>query len=326
MNRARFRELSRDVIAVLGAASGLTGPLRRHRGHLVVVTFHRILPDSLRDQYPYPNLVVTPEELDWLLGTLARGYTLGPLGELHARHVAGECSAKPFMAVTFDDGQLDNFVHARPVLERHGVRASFFVPVNAIDEAEALWHDQLGFAVLALRRAGCAEPEPLALVDAAKRLSPAERAELVRHWVDRARTVVPAWAGMMSWEQVRTLCADGHEIGSHSMSHALLPQCDERTLRVEAACSKARIEGELGVRVDSFCYPNGDWDRRTVEAVRAAGYRRAVTTRWGSNPPGAPTMALRRCDIDIRRLRDRRGACSASLLSLRLSGMHPRVG
>ncbi len=318
--RADLRVLARDTVAALAAASGLTAPRRRHRGRLVVVTFHRVLPRALRDRYPYPNLAVTPDELGWLLSTLAKDYTLGPLSELHARHASGEHPARPFMAVTFDDGQRDNFEHARPVLVRSGVRASFFVPVDAIDRAEPLWHDRLGFAALALGHA-----DPLALASAAKRRSPAERDALVRRTVERAGAPVPAWAGMMSWAEVRTLAREGHEIGSHSMSHALLPQCDERALRDEVGRSRSRIEGEIGAPVASFCYPNGDWDRRAADAVRAAGYRRAVGTRWGSNPPGAPALALRRCDVDSRRLRDRRGACSAALLSLRLSALDPRA-
>jgi len=317
---------ARDAIAALGAASGLTAA-RRHQGRLVVATLHRVLPRALRDQYPYPNLAVTPEELSWLLAMLARRYTLGTLSELHTRHATGERPARPFLAVTFDDGQLDNFEHARPVLARHGVRASFFVPVNAIDRAEPLWHDQLGFAALALARRHGPAPahEPLAVASAAKQLAPAEREALVRRMVERTGAAVPAWAGMMSWAQVRALAGEGHEIGSHSMSHPLLPQCDDRAVRDEVGGSKARIEDAIGGPVESFCYPNGDWDRRAADAVRNAGYRRAVSTRWGSNRRGASELTLRRCELEGERVRDRRGACSEALLSFRLSGLNPRV-
>ena len=320
-----FRSFLRDGAAATAATCGLTAPRLRHEGRLLVVTLHRVLPPALRDSYPFPNLAVTPEELDWLLATLSLRYTLGPLAELHARHLAGERPAQPFAAITFDDGQLDNYEHALPVLARHGVRASFFVPVDAIDRSEPLWHDRLGFAALALRRAGRIGTSPGELASSAKRRSPAEREALVRSMVERAVAPAPAWAGMMSWRQVRALASAGHEIGSHSMSHPLLPQCDARTLRDEVGRSKARIEEELGAPVESFCYPDGDWDRCVAEAVRAAGYRRAVDTRWGSNAPAAPALALRRCDVDARRLRDRRGRCSSALLAFRLSGLDPRL-
>lgn len=309
--------MARDTAALLAARSGLTAAQRVHRGRLLVITLHRVLPASLRARYPYPGLVLTPEELDWLLASLAPSYTLGPLAELHDRHQRGERPARPFLAITFDDGQRDNVEHARPVLARHGVRATFFVPVEAIDRHEPLWHDRLGFAA---RARGLA---PLELAERAKALDPVARDALVNAL--SLSVSVPRWAGMMRWTDVRALATEGHEIGSHSMSHPILPQCDDGALRYEIERSRAHIEAAAGVVVRSFCYPNGDWDPRALRELAAAGYRRAVTTRFGTNPKDAPPFTLRRCDIDPCRLRDRRGALSPELLQLRLSGLHPRA-
>ncbi len=321
-----MRHFARDAIAHAGARTGWLAPTR---GKLVVLTFHRVLPAEQRARYPYPGLTITPGELSWLLCALAPRYTLGPLAELHRRHAAGERPERPLLALTFDDGQRDNSVHARPVLTRHGVRATFFVPVDAIESQRPLWHDELGFAVRsagergvlsglfrARRRTKALAP---ALAEVAKTLSPTDRERLVRALKVRTGAEVPAWAGMMSWSEVRALAAEGHEIGSHSMSHVLLPQCDEGTLDHEAARSKAIIEERIERPVESFCYPNGDSDARVVAAVRRAGYQRAVTTRAGTNGPRAPTFTLSRCDMDPRRLCDRAGALSPSVLQLRLA-------
>jgi peptidoglycan/xylan/chitin deacetylase (PgdA/CDA1 family) len=129
----------------------------------------------------------------------------------------------------------------------------------------------------------------------------------------------------MGWEQLRELARDGHEIGSHSASHALLPQVGDAELERETAGSRQTLESRLDVPVDSFCYPNGDWDDRTVAAVRKAGYRRAVTTRWGSNAPGAAPFTLRRCDMDAAPVLDAGGRPAEVLLAWRLSGLHPRL-
>lgn len=341
MVASRAKRALRDAAAGIGAWCGLTAPARRHAGRLVVATFHRVLPEELRARYPYPGLAVTPEELDWLLVELGRAYTLGTLADTHRRHVAGERPDRPLLAVTFDDGQRDNFEHARPVLARRGVRATFFVPVDAIDRQEALWHDRLGFAakvaaepargaplrarLAALGVAFEAGEAPSALAERAKAVAPARRAALVEALEAEAGAAVPDWGAMMRWDEVRALAAENHEIGSHSMSHTLLPQCDDDAVRREVAESRARIEAELGAPVESFCYPNGDFDARAVAALEDAGYLRAVTTRWGTNAPGAPRFLLARCDMDAFRLRDAAGGLSTPLLRLRLSGLHPSL-
>lgn len=59
----------------------------------------------------------------------------------------------PFMkkkiAVTFDDGYADNYHNAKPVLERYGIPATFFIMTGAIDSREEFWWDEIGRAVLA---------------------------------------------------------------------------------------------------------------------------------------------------------------------------------
>lgn len=331
----------RDAAAMFGASCGLTAASRRHRSRLVIITLHRVLPASLRARYPYPGLCVTPDELDWLLVELRRDYSIGTLAEQHGRHLREVRGRKPLLAITFDDGQLDNYEYARPVLERHGVRGTFFVPAGAIDSGAPLWHDRLGFAAMLARdpergaglRSLLAErgvlfdvgDAPQRLADWAKGLGPSRRASLLEVLVSEAGAGVPPWARMMRWDEVRSLAAEGHEIGSHSMSHPLLSQCSDDELDFELAESRASIEAETGERCESFCYPGGDFDERAIAGLAAAGYARAATTKWGTNTKGAHRFFLDRCDMDVFRLRDSAARLSGPLLRLRLSGLHPAL-
>jgi peptidoglycan/xylan/chitin deacetylase (PgdA/CDA1 family) len=297
-----------------------------------------------------------------VLTTLARDYTLGSLAALHplvsnATGAARAPSPKPLLAITFDDGQQDNFEHARPVLARHGVRATFFVPVEALESGVPLWHDRLGFAAMALAegRGGvrarerveslgvdpAADRLPARLAERAKRLSTAARKALTDELLERTGAEVPAWAGMMRPAELRLLAAEGHEVGSHTMTHPILPRCDDAQVRFEVVESKRRLERIVGRSIESFCYPNGDWDRRALDALAGAGYARAVTTAPGLGSRRTPPFLLPRHDIDAARLRDRRGALSPAILAWRLrarlltghhslyeiarvSAMHPR--
>src|SRR6185436_10911297 len=95
--------------------AGFTTPARRGHERLSIVTFHRVLQKRARELYPYPNLAVTPQRLDELLSFLTEHYDCGPLAVQHARYLARERSARPLLAVTFDDGQHDNYAEAVPV-------------------------------------------------------------------------------------------------------------------------------------------------------------------------------------------------------------------
>jgi peptidoglycan/xylan/chitin deacetylase (PgdA/CDA1 family) len=335
--RPAVRDLAGDLLYTVG----LTRPGRgAHR--LNVVTFHRVLPQAQLREYPLPAIAVSVEEFAWFVEFFCSHFTVDTFANAARRWEAGERPARPLLAMTFDDGQRDNALHAVPVLERFGVRGSFFVPVQTVDEDGTLWHDRLGYAAAALLRTDrAAASRALAqlgapelqdakatvqgLVERAKRLTPARRDEFVEA-TERAAggNARPAWDGMMSWEQLRGMVARGHEVGSHSMTHQLLPQLDDDALADEVAGSRRVLEAKLGCTVETFCYPNGDADARVVRAVKDAGYARALSTRWGPNEPGTGPYELSRCDIQGATSRTRKGELSRSRLALRLSPLQAR--
>ena len=335
--RPTVRDLAGDLLYTFG----LTRPDRgSHRLH--VVTFHRVLPQAQLREYPLAAIAVSVEEFTWFVEYFAANFTVDTFANAARRWEAGERPARPFLAITFDDGQRDNALHAVPVLERFGVPGSFFVPVKAIEDNDSLWHDRLGYAAAKLLQTDpaaatrvlgqlrvAASPDVAAtvqaLVERAKRLDPARRDAFVDA-TERAAggNARPAWDGMMTWEQLRAIVAGGHEVGSHSMTHQLLPQLDDAGLAYEIGESRRVLEARLGCKVETFCYPNGDADARVLQAVKDAGYARALSTRWGPNEPGASPFEVSRCDIQGATSRSRKGVLSESRLALRLSPLQPR--
>jgi peptidoglycan/xylan/chitin deacetylase (PgdA/CDA1 family) len=336
---ASLRPWVRDLGAGLLQRTTLISPARLARDKLSIVTFHRVLPaHELRD-YPIPGIAVTPEELDWLLGLFVTHYTPGTLGEMATRFALGDRPEKPLLAITFDDGQRDNHRHAREVLAAHAVHASFFVVANATENNETLWHDRVAYALAALLqrdkahaaqlllRLGAdphAADPPNAAVAHAKHMTPGAREAFV---TDLEQSVGgparPDWDGMMSWDELQQLHLDGHEIGSHSRTHAILPLVSDAQLADEIAGSRAQLRKRLGFEIESFCYPNGDCDARVAAAVERAGYRHAVTTRYGINPAGTSPYLWKRCDMQGRHARTQSGAFSEGRMLLRLSGLLP---
>jgi peptidoglycan/xylan/chitin deacetylase (PgdA/CDA1 family) len=344
MNALRHRERTarhalRDVGASLLWALGATRPARRARGALTIVTFHRVLPPEALADAPMPGLCVTPRFLDGALAFFARHYRCLCVSDALHEQASGAAQAKPLLAITFDDGRADGSQQARPLLAKHGVPATFYVVANAVDSAEPLWPDALALEVQALAARGAdaratiaailGAPVPESLRDGelpklaanAAKAWPAARvaSALARLREANGGARIPSWERAMRWDELARLASDGHELGSHSATHAILLRECAPDLAAEVAGSKRTLESRLGVSVRSFCYPSGLYDESALGAVAAAGYENATTTRAGVNRANAAPFQLRRIDIDGVLNARRNGTVSQSVLAWRLA-------
>lgn len=101
----------------------------------------------------------------------------------------------------------------------------------------------------------------------------------------------------LSWRQARVLIDGGHEIGSHTLSHALLPALPEADARRELGASRRAIQDRLGTMVHSFAYPYGGHSPALRAAVAEAGYAVAVGTDPGVEHHALSPYALTRLRV-----------------------------
>lgn len=229
------------------------------------------------------------------LAWLAKRFTIVPLGEMlrglvegaAARH-AGE------LALTFDDGLRNHAEVAYPILRRLGLPATFFVCPQLIEDRRWLWNHEARDRLLALpaaarrdyaRSSGSAADDVASVIAKLKTLPLSERLaqeERLRHLTQGHEISEAARRDFdpMTWSDVEQLDSSLITIGSHTLTHAILPTLDDATLTRELAESRRMLEHRLGRVVDLFCYPNGSQDARVRKAV-ARFYRGAVTTEYG---------------------------------------------
>ena len=103
--------------------------------------------------------------------------------------------------------------------------------------------------------------------------------------------------GYLSEAQTRNLAALGFEIGCHSLTHPFLTDIDNFCLHEETAGAKDRLEQIAGVPVDHFSCPGGRWNRRVIEAVKAAKFQTMATSRPGVNSVSTDPFALTRVAV-----------------------------
>lgn len=99
---------------------------------------------------------------------------------------------------------------------------------------------------------------------------------------------------LMDLPRLREWLAAGLHIGSHTASHPHLPLLDRAQKRQEIVASRFVLEDRLGLLVDHFCFPYGEFDADCLAAVAEAGYATAVTTQKGRVQHGHSLLALPR--------------------------------
>lgn len=101
----------------------------------------------------------------------------------------------------------------------------------------------------------------------------------------------------LSWSEVRQLAAKGVEFGSHTCSHAPLPDISSADARGELEISLQALQRNLGDGHFPLSYPYGRASENIVRLTQSLGYSCAVTTVLGQNNPDCDLFALRRVVI-----------------------------
>lgn len=270
------------------------------QARLSVLIFHRVLPapDALLPDE------VDARRFDDICGWLKRWLNVLPLDEAVQRLQAGTLPAGA-TCITFDDGYADNHDVALPILQRHGLPATFFVATGFLDGGR-MWNDTVIELVRrtrlpVLRLAGLLGAEfshvpvhrfedkraaILSLIHQLKYQPVPLRLELAEQLAMQAEVQLPNDL-MMTSDKVRALRRAGMQIGAHTVSHPILATLDRATAYSEIGLSKRALETLLGERVSLLAYPNGkpgvDYNAESVALARALGFEAAVSTQWGAS-------------------------------------------
>lgn len=105
-------------------------------------------------------------------------------------------------------------------------------------------------------------------------------------------------SGYLSWKEIEHMYADGVEFGAHTITHPYLSELHSPELDKEVAGSKKIIEAHLKMRVDTFVYPYGSFNKDSRLAVKNAGYSCALTTIYGVNNINNDIYKLKRIPVN----------------------------
>ena len=129
-----MREPLKHAIGHSIFAAGLDTLLLRDTA--VVVAFHRV-----KNTYPGDGLTVSVPLFDRYCRFFRDHFNVVPLADLVTRLERRQPIDRA-LAITFDDGYLDNFENAAPVLRKYSLPAAFFVVTRWIGKDVVPWWDR----------------------------------------------------------------------------------------------------------------------------------------------------------------------------------------
>jgi peptidoglycan/xylan/chitin deacetylase (PgdA/CDA1 family) len=280
----------------------------------------------------YFRLAVSPARFEEQLQVLRSTRHPLPLTHFVRDLVAGTLPSNA-VALTFDDGYVDNLVSGKPRLEAADIPATVFLATGYIDRCDAFWWDDLATLILlgngphrfelivrgeTLEQDFGGEPparedgttptvslkkrraalwalrQALRLLDEEERRLIMVKLRLIFAGRDRRAKLGRA----MTAEEVRALVTDGLvSIGAHTVTHPVLSELGVTACHREITKSKLACEALTGAPVTAFAYPYGDFDAEARDAVKNAGFTFACSTRHGPASASSDMFALPRVHV-----------------------------
>jgi peptidoglycan/xylan/chitin deacetylase (PgdA/CDA1 family) len=244
--------------------------MEKKRFAIPVLMYHHVNPGG--------NFInVTPQRFESHMEYLSRhGFTTLDTADFMDIMDAQKMPPEKPVVITFDDGWLDNWLFAFPILKKYGFKAVIFVITGLVPEKGRR------------RKADEGTVTGLPPHDECKKIVEQGSAADV----------------IMSWEEIGEMVKSGLvDIQSHTHTHrrydklygGLAQRMD--IMKEELRISKQTVEEKLCRKCHAICWPFGIYDDSCVGAAKSAGYRMMFTTERGTNTQLTEPWRIRRITI-----------------------------
>ncbi|MES9835279.1 MAG: polysaccharide deacetylase family protein [Candidatus Thiodiazotropha sp.] len=315
----KLKHLIKGMIASILYYSGVLHLIKHYKlsNSCVVLTYHRVLDDKhLKISNSNPSIIVDLDLFDEQIKFLKANFSILSLSDLQQgiyseRFVDGSC------LITFDDGWVDNYTYAYPILKKYNVPATIFLATDYIGSDKSFWQEELTGIIKSSYHDK--DREALEIIDLENILELSTSDALIKaqekiqelkslpdfelhDLIGRLKEIVVRHADSLSvdkflnWDQVKEMQADNITFASHGCSHSIMTKISEDQLQYELEESSAVIKSKTGIYSYALAYPNGNFDESMTRAVSAI-YDLAFATESGPIHPGDNKYSLKRVNI-----------------------------
>ena len=227
-----------------------------------------------------------------------------------------------YAIITFDDGYIDNYEIAYPILRDLKVPAVFFLPTLYIGNDIIPWWDEIawmlrntakkqinvGNTLINLpQKRNIIENETRKVLHFVKNnleLSIDEKINIIREQTEcNINDLAEKPSLFVNWDQVREMHENGIEMGGHTHSHPVLSLLNVQEQRHEITTGKSILENKLGAKIKLFAYPVGgdnNFTEDTVQILKDTGFELGFKFTPGINKDfSLNAYKLNRFSIDL---------------------------
>ena len=318
-----FISAKSDIAKLLGFAGIPEIIIKKQSGNkYLILMYHRILPKDQVKPWIQAGMYVYPHTFEMQVLYLKKHLNVISFSELHDMIINSIPikKDKPFCIITFDDGWCDFYKYAYPILSKHGIPATVFLPTNYIGTGKIFWTDKIAKLLVTtkqdhktvnftgnkimrnlLTRDMHAEERIENAISFLKNLPDNEIDEIIKE-IEKYFCIesVPAERAFLDWDEIRGMAESGVvTYGSHTDGHQILVHLEENEIRKDLHESMDKLTSKKIVDPSfiPFCYPNGSYDERVARIVREVGFHAAVTTEKGWNLLNEQGFNLKRIPI-----------------------------
>jgi peptidoglycan/xylan/chitin deacetylase (PgdA/CDA1 family) len=275
---------------------------------LSILTYHRFPKHDGTELFDDGVIDTSAAEFERHLVCLKQHFKIIGIDEL-CEFAAGATLPRNAVAITFDDGYLDNYEQALPILQRHDCTATFFIATSFINERRLYWWDRAAYLLKHTDRSAIELTYPRhfrvdleqnrdqAIFRLLRFIKTSQALDMERLLHELSVATGVSWSRelerdfaarlLMTWDHVRALRAAGMGVQSHTRSHRILQTLSSAELHDELSGSSADLRRELGEPARAVAYPVGKPLAPASpirKALHEAGYEIGLTNGTGPTP------------------------------------------
>jgi peptidoglycan/xylan/chitin deacetylase (PgdA/CDA1 family) len=277
-----------------------------------------VLPEDQFAQCTFQrSLVVSDTSFEKFLLVLKSNFSVIPLSDLlEENRKFKNVSERPQAIITFDDGWIDNYEVALPLIEKHQIPATIFLSTDYIGANKGFWWQTMGELLslgLSCKETNKAIAETFTAHLGNQYNLPADEYE-IEQFIENLKSdnyekIDPLLHDLYSnlsytppnlcltWKQCLAMSKKGIEFGSHTCSHPRLSLLSTELQQQELINSKQTLTQKSVNYVDALCYPYGDFNDAS-QRLAAQNYSMALSTHSGIvRNPGLNRFGLHRIHV-----------------------------